>query len=885
MSWLEGWQYRKNHIIWPAIGAETNYKNKIRVHYGEGVDIGKDVYLGSKCRTDFGDIRFTDNDEVTELDYFIQKKTNNDNAIFMVEVADDLSSPKEDFTTYTEIDPNNHISKTANHIDFEAHRNEDAYLYKDMSTNYFNSFKHKIDIKLIGTPDDNGYAAIWLVSNAVDDFNGQRTAENRYCGVGFLRSAGSSKIRLEFWNGTTLLNDNYVCSSDTWYYLAIQRDGTKIVCKIYSDANRTILLDTLSLTISDIGFRYIYGCCTNNWGEEGQVAIIDVENLNLCEYGIKNLTQEIIATKEEEPNWYGRSSLIKLSNGVWIATYRQGASHGVDTDAVIHIRFSDDEGETWTDEDKTLAGANVVGFPYSPTYDPSEAMIIECPNGDLLLHTWDRDNEPGDITHGTRQLRSTDNGLTWGDDHKIDYGGVANDDEWLSTQDYFIKNSVIYIGIWEMPSGGILQGTSYLAKSTDNGATWSKVSKISTVDTTQTNEVGIECFNNTIIAVMRGVDEEHAYMRKSLDLGLNWESMIDITDQTEGNIIRPRIYATGDENELIIVGGIEPASGKRTPAVWFSTDNGNTWTIPYLLDAYPNNPQDADYGDVLRRNNGVYVVHNYFGTSAKSDVKQYTFERADAVTIYIYYGKDDAITTSNGLNTFELFDHFEGGSLDAEKWDFSGAIVVSNSEVSLDNDDAILSKTKFGFGYAFCACSKADEQDVDFIAILETLANLNNRMGLYNSDSDYPDIFDAFYEMGAKDGAGSIHLSEGWEDFRNTYHIYEIIRINVDKVIFLQDEYSYAADFSNTPTVDLGACLRVWNSSQESTLTVDWIYVRKFVDPEPSHGTWGDEEEEGIGERTEFVRVASDMTKQVDLTSGITRQVDLSSKIDLEEIT
>jgi len=99
-NWLSGWSYRKSHMIENATGAGTNYQIIITVHYGSGSDSDDDVYCGSKCQTDFDDIRFTDNDGSTELDYWMQEKTDSDNAVFWVEVADDLSSSDVDIYIY-----------------------------------------------------------------------------------------------------------------------------------------------------------------------------------------------------------------------------------------------------------------------------------------------------------------------------------------------------------------------------------------------------------------------------------------------------------------------------------------------------------------------------------------------------------------------------------------------------------------------------------------------------------------------------------------------------------------------------------------------------------------------------------------------------------------
>jgi hypothetical protein len=92
MAWLTGFSYRKSHVIQNAAGAGTLYQKQITVHYGSGTDGDDDVYLNSHCRTDFGDVRFTDNDGSTLLDYWMESKVDSDYAIFWVEVIDDLST-------------------------------------------------------------------------------------------------------------------------------------------------------------------------------------------------------------------------------------------------------------------------------------------------------------------------------------------------------------------------------------------------------------------------------------------------------------------------------------------------------------------------------------------------------------------------------------------------------------------------------------------------------------------------------------------------------------------------------------------------------------------------------------------------------------------------
>ena len=99
MLWLSGWFYRKNHIINPAAGAGAGYQVRVTVHYGAGVDFGEDVYCNSLCRTDFGDIRFTDDND-NLLDYWMQSKTDGVSAVFWVEVAASLESASQTVYVY-----------------------------------------------------------------------------------------------------------------------------------------------------------------------------------------------------------------------------------------------------------------------------------------------------------------------------------------------------------------------------------------------------------------------------------------------------------------------------------------------------------------------------------------------------------------------------------------------------------------------------------------------------------------------------------------------------------------------------------------------------------------------------------------------------------------
>ena len=101
-NWLTDWSYRKPHIMVGSVdGPKTNYQVGVKVYYGAGVDgtetvngfqYGK-VYMDSKCETGFGDIRFTDADGDTLLNYWIESQVNSSYAIIWVMIPSFPVSP------------------------------------------------------------------------------------------------------------------------------------------------------------------------------------------------------------------------------------------------------------------------------------------------------------------------------------------------------------------------------------------------------------------------------------------------------------------------------------------------------------------------------------------------------------------------------------------------------------------------------------------------------------------------------------------------------------------------------------------------------------------------------------------------------------------------
>ena len=176
-----------------------------------------------------------------------------------------LASPDlEDLTTYTEHDPNNHITVTSTQITVsQLTENEDAYVYKDFGSGYFQYFEnYKLDIKFDGHTTASASIGIFCLSNIIGDLQDQNNEDHIYIKATWAQGAGYYKITLRV-NGVTDSATNL--QESTWYYLTINRTSTEVVVKIYTDEQRTNLLDTLTVsTTLTTSFRYFYAIASNN---------------------------------------------------------------------------------------------------------------------------------------------------------------------------------------------------------------------------------------------------------------------------------------------------------------------------------------------------------------------------------------------------------------------------------------------------------------------------------------------------------------------------------------------------------------------------------------------------------------------------------------------
>ena len=589
--------------------------------------------------------------------------------------------------------------------------------------------------------------------------------------------ADSSDVLQEFWN-ETVFNDS---STKIWVNATSIVNNTNTTHYIYYDKS-----GASSLIDGDETFEFF-------------------DDFTESSFWFENIEEASLWSGTSPSDWLGRPSTVNYTNdNVWIVTYVQGEIRGSVGTTVLHIRFSTDEGATWTNADTYTDGSAVGGFPIDghDSYGVGEALLIPAPNGDLILHNSETNDflfEAADM-NGVWQFRSIDGGGNWTDEGQVFPVSTLN------VVDHAIVDSDMYITTEYDPEGDYTPPTNAkLYKSVNNGTNWTFVSNITEMTDCPPcqswTEAGIEyCGNNTFLAYIRADwTYSKTMQRLSTDLGATWGALEEITDEVGIIKGRGQLFKLPGESERIYITSRTYTGSNEDVSIWYTENNGTTWSSEFKINVNP--ASTTDYVSVFKQSNGTYYALYGYGTNEDSDIWRATYN------------------SSNGP--------------DYMKWELSGSPSIASGEVILTDDDQLTSSNTFGFETIVTAKSKADEQDSSFVGYY---TDANNRFQLQNSDSGSNDDFDNIMIYPLKSGASSGWvLNDGWNDFRNTYYQYTIKRISTSLM-----EYSQGAN-SNTytnsayiPTGDMSVGVYVWDSSQESTLTSDWIFVRKYAATEPT---------------------------------------------------
>ena len=272
-------------------------------------------------------------------------------------------------------------------------------------------------------------------------------------------------------------------------------------------------------------------------------------------------------------------------------------------------------------------------------------------------------------------------------------------------------------------------------------------------------------------------------------------------------------------------------------------------------DVYLGTNVRDDFGDVrFTASDGTTLLNYWIETGSLTSGSQAIFwvkvaaDLGSSQTIYIYYGNSEVTTTSNGANTFVLFDDFTGSSLDGAKWTkrnggtpsfASGLMTVSANTAdpakiiatggpTADNN-AIVARFKVTGG------TNTDERAG--VGVRTANSSTPNGYNYLLHDFTNHNIFQ-FLDDGK---AWGISTSFAWS--KDTFYTMESFITGTT----LSGRINYGSWYTQS-TGATGWSSRSSNylslniGSFDATTVWDWAFVRKCIANEPSHSTWEAEE-------------------------------------------
>ncbi len=173
----------------------------------------------------------------------------------------------QDYTTYTEDDAGNYVTVTSDTVTATWLRGESGCrVYDDKGANALGlSLVATMRTSSAGTPYFNTGHVVFAIANTVEYLSEWWANDSQVVLIDWVNSVSTADPKLRISEPET---DSYDTSSllltATDYWITVERTSeTAVSCKIYSDSNRSTLVDTIVLTItSGRRYRYVYAW---NW--------------------------------------------------------------------------------------------------------------------------------------------------------------------------------------------------------------------------------------------------------------------------------------------------------------------------------------------------------------------------------------------------------------------------------------------------------------------------------------------------------------------------------------------------------------------------------------------------------------------------------------------
>ncbi|MFA5296278.1 MAG: DUF2341 domain-containing protein [Methanoregulaceae archaeon] len=875
------WTKRKQINVYNPSSALTNYQVKVVVAYD------------SDMQADFDDIRFTSVNGVTELNYWLESKTDSSTATFWVKIPSLATAGNTIYMYYGNASATS-TSSGVNTFDF----------FDDFSTGSLDTNKWATTGAAVvaggivtvtgGSTDQYILGKTFLGTNyamrgRIKTAHWESTTHREFAGlyasathaIQNVISHASLGGKHYIYDGSTVSTSDITggISADTWSVWDIMRNASTSVVFLVDGGNQSTI--STNIPTSDMAIRLVAGATLNEskvyadwvlirkYVSAEPTATIGSETYNpvvtscsavretstaLC--GMANGTVYAVAPPDDSLCAGGTPSSLTGSNP-WTWTCTAGASVNCST-GVQPVCGSSDGG----------------AFSVSPTdnlCNPGYASTVASNPA-----TWDWTCSPG----------------SWYNSSWLKRKPITISNSGASLTDYQVKiNTDLYnetglAGSWHMNeasgtvaadssgnvNNGTITGTTVVAGKFGNARSFA-----ATTDTMTITPISLASTDYTIETwfqyplpstagwntLVRGSSLDHQVIVRRSDLELGFYShsspggfhgsgfiMSTLSDgwhhlAAVGSGTTTAFYVDGEFKGTVdkkSVSDIYSIGNYQGGSQQFGTiDETRIYTralTPIEIVNHYDSRANLDYGDIRFTSSDGKTELNYWKEKDGTFWVKIPSIVSGSNTIYMYYGNASAASTSNGDNTFPFFDDFLGSSLNAGKWGtLAGSTVsVSNSVVTLTGregaDSRIVSQV-FGDGYALRASMKTDHFNSSTLREFAGLASTHVAWIIPCHSSLYGKYVQ--HQGGTNNTSPIIGGIEAGK-----FSVWEIARNGSTSVRYQQNDANTVTLTDYAPIGDLSYQIMA-GTTTDAKIYADWALFRKYTLIEPTPAAGGEE--------------------------------------------
>jgi len=289
--------------------------------------------------------------------------------------------------------------------------------------------------------------------------------------------------------------------------------------------------------------------------------------------------------------------------------------------------------------------------------------------------------------------------------------------------------------------------------------------------------------------------------------------------------------------------------GKRAPILINNTVGGELTDYQILINVTYDSDMQLDFDDLRVRNvtSGEWVPYwiedKVNGSWCKLWFNASYIPASSWLndTYYLYYNNSTVSTTSDGDTTFIFFDHFEGTSLDINKWTIVGnpTITVNDSILTFQNAGSVahwLYANYGGIGYnhrleTWARFSDNTQQNSIELSSDPTTDPWQNSLGIWTAWGE-----EIHSGLSRTEGVNVVS-----QDFPTTtvgeFKRYIIERNGVDDaMVYKIDTNEESVNISGTGLITgtAYAIIHGYYGHTNGNIKLDWLFIRKYYSPDPT---------------------------------------------------